>query len=172
MERKESVMSDHLATYLTDHMAGSVSALELLERLEKSYAGEPVAETAARLIREIHGERQVLDGLAEKVGASISLPRKAASWISEKLVQAKLLYDDPAGGPLGLLESLEALSLGVEGKRLLWRSLRMAADNREELVGPDYDHLIGLAKDQRDRLEVHRLDAAAGALAAVSAESN
>ena len=164
-------MSDHLATYLTDHMAGSVSALELLARLEKAHEGEPIAETATRLIQEIHCEREILDGLAEKVGVSMSLPRKAASWVTEKLAQAKLMYDDPSDGPLRLLESLEALSLGVEGKRLLWRSLRTASDHREELVGPDYDGLIGLAKDQRERLEVHRLDAAADALADVAVKS-
>lgn len=164
-------MSDELATYLTDHMAGSVAALDLLERLRDAHEGGPIAATAARLIDEIGGERKVLDGLAEKVGASPTLPRRAAAWVVEKATQLKLLYDDPAAGGLRLLESFEALSLGVEGKRLLWRSLRAASAHRPELVGPDYDGLIALAEDQRGRLETHRLAAAEQALASAPAPS-
>ncbi|WP_337175829.1 hypothetical protein [Paludisphaera sp.] len=158
-------MSDDLAKYLTDHMAGSVAALELLERLRAANENGPIAATAARLIDEIHGEREVLDGLAEKAGATMTLPRKAASWVAEKAVQLKLLYDDPTEGCLRLLESFEALSLGVEGKRLLWRALRANSAHRPELVGPDYDGLIALAESQRERLETHRLAAAEEALA-------
>ena len=33
----------NLATYLNDHLAGAVAALELLEHLEKAHAGAPVA---------------------------------------------------------------------------------------------------------------------------------
>ncbi|WP_165250472.1 hypothetical protein [Paludisphaera soli] len=155
---------DHLATYLTDHMAGSTAALELLERLKAEYEGDPVAATATRLIAEIGDERKVLDGLAERIGASVTLPRKAASWITEKAAQLKLLYDDPKGGPLRHLESFEALSLGIEGKRLLWRALATASARRRELVGPDYDGLVAQAEDQRRRVEAHRLAAAAEAL--------
>lgn len=157
-------MSDDLATYLTDHMAGSVAALELLGRLRDAHEAGPIGETAAGIIAEINDERKVLDGLAEKVGATMSLPRKAASWVAEKAAQVKLLYDDPSAGSFRLLESFEALSLGVEGKRLLWRSLRAASARRTDLVGPDYDGLIAQAEDQRSRLETHRLAAALDAL--------
>ncbi|MDG3004592.1 hypothetical protein [Paludisphaera mucosa] len=153
-------MADDLATYLTDHMAGSVAALELLDRLEKAHGGDPVGATAAQLLDEIGRERTILDGLAERVGASMTLPRKAASWIAEKATQLKLRYDDPGDGSLRLLESFEALSLGIEGKRLLWKSLSTASARRPEFVGPDYDALIAAAEDQRRRVEVHRLAAA------------
>jgi len=159
-------MADHLATYLTDHMAGSVAALELLERLKGEHEGGPIAATASQLLGEIGDERKVLDGLAGRVGASVTLPRRAASWVAEKAAQAKLLYDDPSGGALRLLESFEALSLGIEGKRLLWRALATASARRPELVGPDYDALIALAEDQRRRVEAHRVAAAEEALAA------
>ena len=161
-------MSDDLATYLTDHMAGSVAALEVLERLADSRGDEPVGAEAARLRDEILGERRILDGLAERLGVAMSLPRKAASWVAEKAVQVKLRYDDPGDGAFRLLESLEGLSLGIEGKRLLWKSLSNASSSRDDLKGPDYDGLIAAAEDQRRRVEVHRLAAARDALAATT----
>ncbi|AMV37954.1 hypothetical protein [Planctomyces sp. SH-PL62] len=159
-------MGDHLATYLTDHMAGSVAAVELLERFKEEHGDDPIGRTATQLLKEIADERKVLDDLAERVGASVTLPRKAASWIAEKAAQLKLRYDDPQGGPLRRMESFEALSLGIEGKRLLWRALATASARRLELAGPDYDGLIALAEDQRRRVEVHRLAAAEEALTA------
>ena len=48
----------HLATYLNDHLAGSVIALEMLESLEKMRTGTPVAAFAAWLRAEVAEDRQ------------------------------------------------------------------------------------------------------------------
>ena len=68
---------------------------------------------------------------------------------------------------LGLLcEGLEALLVGIEGKRALWRALAIASEEVHELDGVDYDHLAQRAQEQHDRVEVLRLDAAKAALRA------
>jgi len=72
--------------------------------------------------------------------------------------------DDLAGGTLRLLEALETLSLGIEGKGAMWRALRVAAEEAPELQGIDYDWLVGRAEEQRRRVEVERLTIATKAL--------
>jgi hypothetical protein len=47
------------------------------------------------------------------------------------------------------LEIWEALSLGIEGKRLLWRSLAARAEATPDLQGTDYGLLQQRADEQR-----------------------
>jgi hypothetical protein len=93
-----------------------------------------------------------------------SRPRKIAGWLTEKITQLKLLLDDGRGGPLSLLEAIEAVALGIEGKRALWYALAAAAEVTPRLQGIDYDRLAQRARDQRCRIELARLEAARIAL--------
>jgi hypothetical protein len=156
----------HLATYLNDHLAGSVVALELLEHLEHAHEGAPVARFAAVLRAEIVEDRQELEGLIHRLGIVQSPVRKAAAWLSEKLTEVKLTLDDRRGDRLRLLEIFDALSLGIEGKRLLWVSLGVAAEPIPALGGIDYKRLEQRAEEQRRAVETHRREAARSALAA------
>jgi hypothetical protein len=61
-------------------------------------------------------------------------------------------------GPLGRLEALETLAIGIEGKLRLWKSLRVAVDSR--LAGVDYDRLCARARAQFDEVEQRRLQIA------------
>lgn len=62
-------MSDPFQTYLHDHLAGAVVAIELLEVLRDQHAGEPLGQFAGDLLVEVEADRTVLRGLAERVGA-------------------------------------------------------------------------------------------------------
>jgi hypothetical protein len=160
----------HLATYLNDHLAGSVIALEMLEHLEKAHAETPVAAFAIWLRAEIAEDRQELEALMGRLEISQSPVRKAAAWISEKLTQAKLKMDDSQEGSLRLLEIFEALSLGIEGKRLLWISLSTASETTPDLAGTDYGRLEQRAEEQRKAVEAHRRDAARSAFGASASD--
>jgi hypothetical protein len=65
-----------------------------------------------------------------------------------------------------LLEGLEALALGIAGKEALWHALAAVADQTPELDALDYPALIERARDQRQRVEDLRLQAAQAALGA------
>lgn len=158
----------HLVTYLNDHLAGSVVALELLDGLEREHAGTPIARFVAGLRGEIEQDRGELGTLMTRLNITESLPRKAVAWLTEKATALKLRLDDPHEGPLRLLESFEGLSLGIEGKRLLWRSLQAASAGTPDLQGPDYDRLAGRAEEQRRGLEPLRIEAARAALGLTS----
>src|SRR5215207_2466754 len=117
----------HLATYLNDHLAGAITAIDLLSHLESAYAGAEPAGWAAALRADVEADRRELEGLMARWGVSQSPPRKASAWVGEKLAELKLRLDDPSAGPFRLMETTEALSLGIEGKRSLWRALAAAA---------------------------------------------
>ena len=81
---------------------------------------------------------------------------------------SRLRVNTPLTGSRELtrLMEAEALSLGIEGKRLLWHSLRQAAGADPRLAAIDFDELIERARRQRELLEPFRLDAATKAFAA------
>src|SRR5436190_2458592 len=113
----------HLATYLNDHLAGAVGALELLTHLEESHPGPGLKRFLTDLRADIVADRQELESLMARLHVATSPSRKAVAWLAEKITQTKLRLDDPDDGALRLLEANEALAIGIEGKRALWRAL-------------------------------------------------
>ena len=160
--------NEHIATYLNDHLAGSVAALELLAHLEAAHKGTAVERFLAELRADVAADRQELEALMGRLHVAESRPRKAAAWLTEKLTELKLRLDDPAGRALHLLEGLEAVAIGIAGKRALWRSLAAAAENAPALQGGDYGRLEQRADEQHRRVEAARLEAAKEALGAAS----
>jgi hypothetical protein len=155
---------DYIATYLNDHLAGSVVAVELMENLETVYAGQPIADFIAKLRADIEVDIRELEDLMGHLQISESRTRKASAWLTEKFTQLKLRLDDPAHGDLRLFESLEALSLGIEGKRSLWLALSAAAELSPQLRIANYQRLQQRAEEQRARVEEQRIELARKAL--------
>ena len=155
---------EHLSTYLNDHLAGAVAALELLDHLEQAHAGTPVARTVAELRKDIEADRATLEALMARLQVPESAPRKATAWLAERLARLKLRFDDPADGAFRLFESLEIVSLGIEGKLGLWRALAAAAPATPAVSGINLDSLMRRATDQRERVETMRIASARVAL--------
>jgi hypothetical protein len=149
-----------LATYLNDHIAGSVAALELLGYLRERSQGTQQERLFTSLQSEIQEDQEVLKELLGGVGGNQSRVRKAAAWLTEKLGEAKLNLDDRGGGELTLLEALETLELGILGKLALWRALGVAADLVPQIRSIDLGDLERRAQRQHERVEVERLKAA------------
>ena len=61
------------------------------------------------------------------------------------------------------LQALEALLLGITGKKLLWRSLAVASDELPQLRGPNYAELETRAITQVDLVEAKRIETARAA---------
>lgn len=155
----------HIATYLNDHLAGAVGALELLEHLEETHKDTPLGEAVTTLRTDIEHDQHELERLMESLSVTQSRTRQAAAWLAEKAAALKLTLDDPSGGALRLLETLEALAIGIDGKHALWQALAVAAEDAPALGVLDYEVLTERAEDQRCRVEELRLEAAKRALA-------
>ncbi len=156
--------NQHIATYLQDHLAGSVVALELLDYLEKAHTGTSLERFLARLREDINADRDDLVSLMDRLEVSTGTVRSAVAWIAEKATRLKLRLDDAIGGDFRLLEAVELVATGIEGKRSLWVALSEVSADNPQLRGPDYTRLIERAVEQRERIERVRLDAARVAL--------
>ena len=156
-------MTDNLSIYLNDHVAGSVLALELLDHLiDLPDIPEPGLLTQLR--SEIQEDQHALQQLLRSVGAKESAVRKAAAWLTEKLGRAKLQLDDGGTGGLSVLEALETLTLGIQGKLALWRSLAALGEAVPQLKTLDLTRLQARALDQFQRVDRLRLSVARQAL--------
>jgi len=152
-------MSDPLAVYLHDHLAGAVVGVNLLESLRDQHSGESLGEFASGLLKEVEADRAALQAIAERLGAGSSGVKNAAAWVSEKMSRFKLGRDE--GDGLGTFEALEALSLGILGKRALWKAL---TTHSERIGQVDLERLVSRAEAQYARVEERRMALAPSAL--------
>jgi hypothetical protein len=153
-----------LRTYLNDHLAGATAAIELLDHLIKLHGEDERRQFYQELRTEVAEDRQVLQNILEQVGGRESLVRQAAAWVSEKLGEAKLLLDDPGDDQLRVLEALETLALGIQGKLSLWRALGAVQGAVPSLPAIDFSRLEQRAEAQFQRVDHERLRIAQTAL--------
>jgi hypothetical protein len=151
-------MSDRLATYLNDHLAGASFAIEILERMRAGRADPALRNLAEELLTEIEDDRAVLQSIIEKFDSERSVAKEAAAWVAEKASRMKLQLGTDES--LGVFETLEVLSLGILGKRALWRALESVAPADTRLQTIDFNSLINRAEAQYVAVETRRLEVA------------
>jgi hypothetical protein len=162
-------MSDPLAVYLHDHLAGSNFAIELLESMRDQHDTHGIRKFAADLLVDIQADQAVLQQIIDRVGKAGMDLKQAAAWFAEKASRLKLRSDGDNSGGLGTFEALETLSLGITGKLALWRALELLSVADERVRGVDYTKLIARAKEQYAQAEERRLQLAATVFHAVAA---
>jgi hypothetical protein len=157
VSEQESLGRERLHTYLNDHLAGSVAAIELLDDLIEHHSEDRFGKFFTDLRDDIRADQEKLRDLLEKIGGKESALRKAAGWVSEKFGRAKIGDADDSAE---LLQAVEGLALGITGKRLLWRSLAAIALNFPALQGTEFSELEKRAHDQFERVEALRIELA------------
>lgn len=155
-----------LNSYLNDHLAGSISALELIAHWTQIQKGKPLGAFFAEIERQIKADQDTLRDVMGSLGAEESKLRQAGAWAAEKIGRARLMIagDEPSG--LGLVLTLEGLIVGVTGKKLLWRTL--SATKLPQLNGYDFEELQRDAEQQIDRIEAERMRAVSESFAEAS----
>jgi hypothetical protein len=151
---------EHLNTYLNDHLAGSVLALELLGKAQEQNAGTPLEGVLARLHDEIEADQAVLKDVIARLGGGENPVKKAVAWMGEKLARLKTDNAPFQYTDLTRLEELELLLLGVRGKLALWEVLEELAATDERLTGFDFGQLSARAREQLGEIERQRRNAA------------
>jgi hypothetical protein len=151
----ESDSTKHLHTYLNDHLAGSVSALELLDYLIEHHEQDRFGKFFRDLRNEVQADQDTLRDLIRRLDAEEGSVRKAGAWIAEKLGRVKIAAAGVRDN-YGLLQALEGLVLGITGKKLLWRSLAEIASSATKLHGIDFARLEKRADEQIQRVEAER----------------
>jgi hypothetical protein len=149
----------HLATYLNNHLSASVTILNLLGSIEENHPNADIAHFFGELRTEIETEQKELEALMARLDIGQNKPSQVAGWVTEKLSHLKLRWDDAQEGPLYLVEVLELLLTGIEGKKALWRGLTTAS------VPGDFASLVARSESQQARVDTLRLEAVKAAFA-------
>lgn len=152
-----------LATYLSDHLAGSEAAIRMVGRYAEREPDSPLGVLMRELLDEIEQDRAELKRLMARLGASPSPVKKAGAIGAELLsnLRGKVPVVGTGSPEVTRLEELELLCLGIQGKHLLWRALQPL--HHDAFEGFDFAALAQRAREQRDRVEPFRLEAAAAA---------
>ena len=155
--------SKYLATYLNDHLAGSTAGVELARRAASENADTSLGDFLSGLAQEISEDRAALREIMDTLGVGADHKKLVVAWAGEKAGRLKPNAQLRGYSPLSPLIELEVLSLGIEGKRLLWVALQSIADEYE-LPAEGLRELAARARRQRARVERHRRALAARAL--------
>jgi hypothetical protein len=152
------VKNDALTTYLQDHLAGALHAIELLKAMRDHFGGEPLGTFADEVLAEVEADRDVLARLTERVGGTAGGMKEWGAWLTEKVSRLKLKHS--SSDRLGTFEALEFLVIGIHGKRALWRAMAAVASKDSRLQDIDFGELIARAENQHQRVEERRLSCA------------
>jgi hypothetical protein len=152
-------------SYLNDHLAGSISALELIDHWADAHKGEPLGSFFVETGREIKADQDTLRHVMRTLGVEESKVRQAGAWAAEKVGRARLIIAGDEPGSLGLVLTLEGLIMGVTGKKLMWRAL--AAAKLPQLTSYNFEELQHRAEQQVKRIEAERISAVRQAFAGV-----
>ncbi len=136
-----------LDSYLNDHLAGSVGALELVDHWSKLCDGKPLAKFLADLRKGIEEDQKALRELMRALGINESSIRPAGAWVAEKFSRARFAIAGDEMGGLGLVLALETIVMGITGKKLLWRAL--AASDLPRKANIDFVEICRRATELR-----------------------
>jgi hypothetical protein len=154
---------DLLAIYLQDHLAGATLGVELARRAASQNAAAPLGEVLETIKDEIEDDRASLNAIMSALEISPDRLKNAAAWTGEKAGRLKLNGRLTSYSPLSPVVELEALIAGVNGKRALWRALRLLADD-PRLQAEQLEELLARADRQLETLWSLHSDAAQAAL--------
>jgi hypothetical protein len=155
--------NEQMAIYLNDHLAGSVTALELIGYAARQHAGTPLGAFLTDLRQEIKQDQRVLREILLAVGGTPQRHKLAAAWLVEKAGRLKFNGQLLKRSPLTDMLELETITIGIHGKAQGWRALREAA-GQDLFAGHDLGELIERAQRQHEAVEAHRREAARRAL--------
>ena len=145
-----------LSIYLNDHLAGAIAGSELARRAASSNERSELGPFLAELAEMIDQDRESLERLMKLLEIRRNLAKDAAAWLSEKVGRLKLNGQVIGYSPLSKLVELEGLSLGVNGKLSLWKTLKELSREDERIDAAEVNLLIERALSQAISLEEER----------------
>ena len=135
---------DKLETYLSDHLSGSIVAIDLARRRASSQGDDEIGEELRRFAAEVERDQRTLRNAIASLDASPSMVKElianGTAWVDSIRSALNL-----PGAP-NLVRDVELLIMGVRGKELLWKAL--------EEIGVETDPPI---RDLQDRVTAQLL---------------
>jgi hypothetical protein len=151
------VIQRFLEIYLNDHAAAAAAGSTRAARLAKAAGHEPEQAELRVLAEEIAEDRDSLLSVMRAVGARRNPLKMVLARAGELAGLAKLNHRLLRRSPLGVLLDLELLRGGVEAKRQLWETLRIA--HPQGVAGVDFAALAVRSVRHAEVLEARHADA-------------
>src|SRR4029450_8482981 len=128
-----------LPGYLNDHLAGAAAGIQLAERCRDRDPESELGHVLQTLLIEIRHDREVLERVISVLGGSPNTIKRATALGAERVssLRTSLPMIGPGSRESARLEEIEVLSLGIEGKRLMWAALAQLSSADERLGGLD-----------------------------------
>ncbi len=157
-------VTEALEIYLKGHLAGAAAGGQAAQRIASDDKGIGIGNFLSDLHREIEEDTDVLRDIMARLEVTPATFQEALAMGAERVSQMVVEAQSSGDSPVTILVQMETLSMGIEGKILLWRALKKVASSHPPLAEIDFDDLIKRAQLQREELEQHRLEAAQLAL--------
>jgi hypothetical protein len=155
------VPARYLPIYLNDHLAALTLGVLLAHRARAANDGD-----LGQFLESLHGQleedRQWLLALMRRLGIAPSAAKVAGAYAAERLGRLKPNGHVISYSPLSRLVELDALAGSLAAKAAFWVSLQQVPDER--IDAQELERLAERAREQRERLEPHRVAAAATAV--------
>lgn len=150
-------METLLGIYLNDQLAMGLAWRELARRAARNNRGTgfevPLREVASAIAEDVETFR----GVMRAVPVRANPVKTGFAFAAERLGRFKPNGRLASYSPLSRFWELEALAMGIEGKKILWTTLRDQAKLGKRLADVDFDALLARADRQRSVLEPARV---------------
>ncbi len=157
-------METYLGIYLRDQLALGVFWREVARRARDNNRGTPLGDALAEVADGITEDVDTFRTIMRRIGFRPNPVKTRLSVVAERIGRLKLNGQIRGYSPLSRFLELEILTMGIQGKKQLWATLRDLADLATRLPDIDFDHLIDRAEQQRTTLEPFRVRAGTTAL--------
>jgi hypothetical protein len=164
------VSIEPLALYVNNHLAGSAAGLTLMDDLASRAEGTPLAPKLRALAAEVSEDQQLLRDTLDRLGVRERRVAQAAAWLGEKVSERRLAlvaHNHPA---LAMMEGLESIALGLQGKLAIFRVLAELGPLDPRLAGLPYSERAERTVAQHGMIEAERRNLARDAFGTVSAD--
>jgi hypothetical protein len=148
-----------LAIYMNDQLAAGVLWREVARRSRGQNEGTDVGDALERVAAGIAEDVATFEQIMERLGIGRDRVKPPLAMMAERLGRLKPNGQLRGYSPLSRFAELDFLAMGIEGKKILWMSLRDLAELGARLPDIDFDRLIERAESQRAELEPFRREA-------------
>ena len=162
--------AEPLAVYLNDHLAGSAAGLSLMDDLAGRAEGTALAPKLRALAAEVREDQELLRDTLDRLAAGERRVAQAAAWLGEKVSEGRLALAARNHPALALLEGLESIALGLQGKLAVFRVLAELGPLDHRLAGLPFGARADRTVVQHGMVEAERRAAAREAFGTAPAE--
>lgn len=159
----------YLAIYMNDQLALGVLWREIARRSQRANEGSELGAALERVATEIAEDVETFEDIMRRVELPRTPAKPLLAIVGERVGRLKFNGQLSGYSPLSRFEELDVLVMGIDGKRVLWATLRDLAGLGTRLPDVDFDELIERARRQLALLEPFHAEAGRAALAAGSA---